>query len=88
MPRVNLGGPPKQTAKVSDLKQMEDAVVDRFGLCLDLQSLMKVLGLKDQKTAKEWIRREGIPAIPVSEHKKRYWAQDVVRALHNAQFRA
>lgn len=88
MPRVNLGSPPKQTAvKSSALKGMEDAVVERFGLCLDLKTTMKVIGLKDPKQARAWLQKEGIPAIDFTEHKKKYWAPDVVRALHNAQFR-
>ena len=88
MPRVNLGGQPKTAAKPSDLKRMENDVISRFGMLLDLTATMKVIGLKDRKTAREWIQREGIPAIPVSEHKKKYWATDIVLALHNAMYRA
>ena len=87
MPRVNLGSPPKTRDKPPELKRMEDAVVDRYGLCLDLKTTMKVIGLKDPKQARAWLQKEGIPAIDFTEHKKKYWAPDVVRALHNAQFR-
>ena len=89
MPRVNLGSPPqKLAAKSPALKRMEDAVVERYGLCLDLKTTMKVIGLKDPKQARAWLQQEGIPAIDFSEHKKRYWAPDVVQALYNAQFRS
>lgn len=87
MPRVNLGSPPKPAAKSSALKRMEDAVVDRYGLCLDLTTVMKVIGLRDPKQARGWLQKERIPAIDFTKHKKKYWAPDVVKALHNAQFR-
>lgn len=87
MPRVNLGSPPKTAAKSPVLKRMVDEVEERYGLCLDLKTTMKVIGLKDPKQARAWLQKEGIPAIDFTEHKKKYWAPDVVRALHNAQFR-
>ncbi len=87
MPRVNLGNP-KTTANSSALlRRMVDEVVDRYGLCLDLTSTMKVLGLKDPKQARAWLKREGVDAIDFSEHKKKYWAPDVAKALYNARFR-
>lgn len=88
MPRVNLGSPPKPAAKSPALKQMEDAVVERYGLCLDLTTTMKVIGYKDPKQARAWLQQEGIPAMSMTEHKKKYWAPDVVQALYNAQFRS
>ena len=88
MPRVNLTSPARAApAKSPALKRMEDAVAERYGMCLDLTTTMKVIGLKDPKQARAWLRKEGVPAIDFTEHKKKYWAPDVVLALYNAQFR-
>ena len=85
MPRVNIGT--SSTAKTPAMKKLEDKIIDRYGMNLNMKSLMEVLSLRDHHQAKLWVENEGIQPTMING-RKRYLAMDVARALENSKFRA
>jgi len=84
MPRVNIGT--GSTARTPGTKALEDKIIDRFGMSLNMEMLLKVLGLRDRGQARQWLASEGLQAIEVNG-RKRWLAMDVARALENSKFR-
>lgn len=84
MPRVNIGT--GSTARTPGTKALEDKIIDRFGMSLNMEMLLKVLGLRDRGQARQWLASEGLQAIEVNG-RKRWLATDVARALENSKFR-
>lgn len=84
MPRVNVGT--RSTAKTPGMKALEDKIIDRFGMSLNMEMLLKVLGLRDRGQARQWLASEGLQAIEVNG-RKRWLAMDVARALENSKYR-
>ena len=68
-------------------RQMEDRIVDRYGMLLTTADLGKVLGLANYDQIKGWARSENILPIPIGK-RNRWDARDVAKALDNAAMRA
>lgn len=96
MPRVKIcdpsaltggAGHKKEPARSGSKKQLEDKIIDMFGVCLTLADVMKVIGLRDQTCAKNWVASEGLEAVMVNG-RRRYIAMDVAKALERSKIRA
>lgn len=85
MPKVNFGA--KSTAKTPAMKELENKIIELFGLSLNLANATKVLGMKDSGQAKIWLEKEGVLAMDVNG-RKRWLATDMARAMINSMFRA
>ena len=68
-------------------KQLEDKIIELFGICLTFAEVKKVIGLQDYTCAMNWIRSEGIDPVLVNG-RKRYLAADVAKALELSKIRA
>ena len=67
-------------------KQLEDKIIELFGICLTFAEVKKVIGLQDYTCAMNWIRSEGIDPVLVNG-RKRYLAADVAKALELSKIR-
>ena len=68
-------------------KQLEDKIIELFGICLTFAEVKKVIGLQDYTCAMNWIRSEGIEPVLVNG-RTRYLAADVAKALELSKIRA
>lgn len=95
MPRITkicdpslLGQPataPKRQVKSTPL---ENDIVALVGcLCLDIQDVKMVLGLKDDKAAKKWLDNAHILPVDINGRKK-WLACDIAKELRCSQIRA
>lgn len=66
---------------------LENDIIQFCGICLDLQELKKVLGLRDDKAAKKWVEAENILPVDINGRKK-WLARDVAKALELSKIRA
>ena len=86
MPRVRTmgAGPPRRKPK---WRELEDRIVDRYGMLLTTAQLGRVIGISNYDQIKTWAEGENIRPIPIGQRKK--WdARDVAKAIDNAAFRA
>lgn len=90
MPKVTFMTPASEKKPAGrgrkEKKQLEDKIIDLFGMCLTMKDLMKVLGMRDYHCAKNWLIRENIEPVEVNG-RKRYLATDIARALDNSKTR-
>ena len=66
-------------------KQLEDKIIELFGICLTFAEVKKVIGLQDYTCAMNWI--QSIEPVLVNG-RKRYLAADVAKALELSKIRA
>lgn len=66
---------------------LENDIIQFCGICLDLQELKKVLGLRDDKAAKKWAETENVLPVDINGRKK-WLARDVAKALELSKIRA
>lgn len=94
MPRIKnycnpdmLGKPAPEPRRQVRSQGLENDIIQFCGICLDLQELKKVLGLKDDKAAKKWLEAENL--LPVNINGRKKWlACDIAKALRYSQIRA
>lgn len=67
-------------------KTLERTIIDVYGMSLNMVNLLKVLGLKDRRQAKLWMKNEDIQAVEING-RDRWLATSVARALENSKFR-
>ena len=94
MPRIKnycnpdrLGKPAPEPRRQVRSQGLENDIIQFCGICLDLQELKKVLGLRDDKAAKKWAEAENILPVDINGRKK-WLARDVARALELSKIRA
>lgn len=68
-------------------REMEDRIVERYGMLLTTAELGSVLGLRNYDQIKGWASDENILPIPIGK-RNRWDARDVAKALDNAAMRA
>lgn len=95
MPRVTkicnpslLGQPAAEPKRQVKSKSLENDIVALVGcLCLDIQDVKMVLGLRDDKAAKKWLEAENLLPVDINGRKK-WLACDIAKALRYSQIRA
>ena len=85
MPRVNTGQTVPKPAPGA-VKSLERIIADQYGMCLTMVNLLKVLGMKDYRSARLWLESEKIQAVEING-RSRWLATDVARALERSKFR-
>ena len=95
MPRITkicdpslLGHPATAPKRQVKSKPLENDIVALVGcLCLDIQDVKMVLGLKDDKAAKKWLDNAHILPVDINGRKK-WLACDIAKELRCSQIRA
>lgn len=95
MPRIKnycnpdmLGQPAAEPKRQVKSKPLENDIVALVGcLCLDIQDVKMVLGLKDDKAAKKWLDNAHILPVDINGRKK-WLACDIAKELRCSQIRA
>ena len=95
MPRITkicdpslLGQPATAPKRQVKSKPLENDIVALVGcLCLDIQDVKMVLGLKDDKAAKKWLDTAHILPVDINGRKK-WLACDIAKELRCSQIRA
>lgn len=67
-------------------REIEDRIVERYGMMLTTADLGRVLGMSNYDCIKQWAAEEDISPIPVGR-RKRWDARDVAKAIDNASYR-
>lgn len=80
-------GAKKRPPTKKQSKQLEDKLIEMFGLSLQMVDLLVVLGLKNRAYAKRWAAENGVEPIEING-RQRYLATDVARALERSKIRA
>ena len=86
MPKVKPFGAGPSRRK-SRCREMEDRIVERYGMLLTTADLGRVLGMANYDCIKDWVRSEGIEPVPIGK-RNRWDARDVAKAIYNASFRS
>lgn len=80
MPKVRALG---QSRRDPHWREIEDRIVDRFGMLLTTAQLGKVIGMTNYDRIKEWARSEEITPKRIGTRNK--WdARDVAKAIDNS----
>ena len=95
MPRIKnycnpdmLGKPAPEPRRQVKSKPLENDIVALVGcLCLDIQDVKMVLGLKDDKATKKWLDNAHILPVDINGRKK-WLACDIAKELRCSQIRA
>lgn len=95
MPRITkicdpslLGQPATAPKRQVKSKPLENDIVALVGcLCLDIQDVKMVLGLKDDKATKKWLDNAHILPVDINGRKK-WLACDIAKELRYSQIRA
>ena len=82
-----LGKPAPEPRRQVRSQGLENDIIQFCGICLDLQELKKVLGLRDDKAAKKWAETENVLPVDINGRKK-WLARDVAKALELSKIRA
>lgn len=86
MPRVKPFGaaPPRRKPR---WREMEDRIVERYGMLLSTADLGRVLGISNYDQIKGWAAAENLSPVLIGQRKK--WdAREIAKALENAALRA
>lgn len=79
MARVQI--PPKRKPK---WRELEDRIVDRYGMLLTTAQLGRVIGVANYDQIKGWAALEGLAPVRIGQRNK--WdARDVAKALDRAK---
>lgn len=95
MPRIKnycnpslLGQPAAEPKRQVKSKPLENDIVALVGcLCLDIQDVKMVLGLKDDKAVKKWLDNAHILPVDINGRKK-WLACDIAKELRCSQIMA
>lgn len=78
MPKVTFGA----NRKTDEMKQLERDIITNFGMFLSVSDLGKVIGKKDPKSTKKWLRESGIyEKSQTINGRKSWYVADVARIL-------
>ena len=87
-PNGNSGDPAKKRRPPAKKnKQLEDKLIEMFGMSLQMVDLLKVLGLNNRACAKRWVQENGIVPIEING-RQRFLATEVAQALERSKLRA
>lgn len=87
-PQGNAGEPAKKRRPPAKKnKQLEDKLIEMFGMSLQMVDLLKVLGLNNRACAKRWAQENGIVPIEING-RQRFLATEVAQALERSKLRA